>query len=116
MELVPREVRIYEDGKGERPFESWLGRLRDGKSRAIIRERIARLTLGNFGDCKPVGGEVFELRVAFGPGFRVYYGLDGKRIVVLLCGGDKRSQAGDIKAAKAHWKEYMRLTRDAKRI
>ncbi|MGA3097402.1 MAG: type II toxin-antitoxin system RelE/ParE family toxin [Bryobacteraceae bacterium] len=60
---------------------------------------------------KPVGDEVFELRVAFGPGFRIYYGLDGKRIVVLLCGGDKRSQKADIKAAKAYWEQYKRLTR-----
>jgi putative addiction module killer protein len=79
----------------------------------MIRERVARLALGNFGDSKPVGDEVFELRLAFGPGFRIYYGLEGKRIVVLLCGGDKRSQAADIGAAKAHWKEYKRLTRNA---
>jgi len=57
------------------------------------------------------GDEVFELRVAFGPGFRIYYGLDGKRIVVLLRGGDKRSQKADIKAAKAYWEQYKRLTR-----
>lgn len=77
----------------------------------MIRERIARLTLGNFGDSKSVGDEVFELRVAFGPGFRVYYGLDGKRIVVLLCGGDKRSQQAYIAAAKAYWGHYKGLTR-----
>jgi putative addiction module killer protein len=60
-----------------------------------------------------VGDEVFELRVAFGPGFRIYYGLEGKRIVVLLCGGDKRSQTADIRTAKADWIEYKRLTKDA---
>ena len=79
MGPIPREVRLYEDGMGKCPFDAWLGRLRDAKSRAIVRERIARLTLGNFGDSKPVGDEVFELRVDFGPGFRIYYGLDGKR-------------------------------------
>jgi putative addiction module killer protein len=116
MESVPREVRLYEDGKGKCPFDAWLQGLRDAKSRALVRERVARLTLGNFGDCKPVGDDVFELRVAFGPGFRIYYGLDGKRIVVLLCGGDKRSQTADIRAAKAHWKEYKRLTKNAERV
>jgi putative addiction module killer protein len=72
MELVPREVRIYEGGKGKCPFDAWIDRLRDARSRAIIRERIARLTLGSFGDSKPVGDGVFELRVTFGPGFRIY--------------------------------------------
>jgi putative addiction module killer protein len=79
----------------------------------MIRERMSRLALGNFGDSKSMGDEVFELRLAFGPGFRIYYGLDGKRIVALLCGGNKRSQAAYIGAAKAHWKEYKRLTRNA---
>jgi putative addiction module killer protein len=111
MDPIPREVRLCQGGKGECPFDAWLSRLRDAKGRAIIRERIARLTLGNFGDAKPVGDGVFELRVAFGPGLRIYYGLDGERIVVLLCGGDKRSQKADIKAAKACWEQYKRLTR-----
>ena len=116
MGPVPREVRVYQDRARRRPFEAWLERLKDAKTRAIIRERIARLMLGNTGDTKPVGEGVLELRVDFGPGYRVYYAQDGKRIVVLLCGGDKRSQASDIRNAKEYWKDYRRLTRNAERI
>jgi putative addiction module killer protein len=109
VEPVPREVRLYADAKGRSPFETWLNGLRDLKARAIIRERIARLMLGNFGDAKAIGEGVFEMRVAFGPGYRIYYAEDGKRIVVLLCGGTKGSQAADISQAKVCWHEYKRL-------
>ena len=95
--------------KGRCPFGVWLNGLRDLKVRAIIRERIARLMLGNFGDAKAIGEGVFEMRVVFGPGYRMYYAEDGKRIVVLLCGGTKRSQAADIGRAKIRWHEYKRL-------
>jgi putative addiction module killer protein len=76
--------------KGRCPFEVWLNGLRDLKARAIIRERIARLMLGNFGDAMAIGEGVLEMRVALGPGYRIYCAEDGKRIVVLLCGGSKR--------------------------
>ena len=109
MEPVPREVRLYADAKGRCPFEVWLNGLRDLTARAIIRERIARLMLGNFGDAKAIGEGVFEMRVAFGPGYRIYCAEDGKRFVVLLCGGSKRSQAADIGRAKICWNEYKRL-------
>jgi putative addiction module killer protein len=69
VEPVPREVRLYADAKGRSPFETWLNGLRDLKAKAIIRERIARLMLGNFGDAKAIGEGVFEMRVAFGPGY-----------------------------------------------
>jgi putative addiction module killer protein len=69
VEPVPREVRLYADARGRCPFESWLNGLRDSKARAIIRERIARLMLGNFGDAKAIGDGVFEMRVTFGPGY-----------------------------------------------
>ncbi len=87
-------------------FLEWLLGLRDIKARAIIRARINRLELGNFGDCKSVGGGVLELRIAFGPGYRVYLGRNGKTIVVLLCGGDKGSQSKDVSNARILWKEY----------
>lgn len=73
---------------------------------AVIRARINRLELGNFGDCKSVGAGVLELRVSFGPGYRVYFGRDGNTVVVLLYGGDKGSQTRDILKAKLFWKEY----------
>ena len=63
--------------------------------------------VGNFGDCKSVGGGVEELRIDFGPGYRVYYGREGALVVVLLCGGSKKSQARDIVTAQRQWKEYL---------
>lgn len=68
---------------------------------------LARLTQGNYGDCEPVGEGVSELRMLFGPGYRVYFGEDEHNVVVLLCGGDKGSQDQDIREAKACWKEYL---------
>ena len=90
---------------GREPFEEWLDSLRDKKAQAIILERLNRLRLGNFGDCRHLGEGVYELRMHYGPGYRVYFGdLDGE-IVILLCGGSKRSQRQDIKRAKEYWQE-----------
>jgi len=87
---VPKEigVRVYARSDGAEPYTAWETGLRDRKARAKIRARIGRLRLGNFGDSKRVG-EVFELRIHVGPGYRVYYGREGNTIVILLCGGDK---------------------------
>lgn len=74
-------------------------------ARARIRARIGRLRLGHFGDAKQVG-EVFELRIDAGPGYRVYYGREGDAVVILLCGGDEGSQERDIERAEAHWRDY----------
>ncbi|MGB6450704.1 MAG: type II toxin-antitoxin system RelE/ParE family toxin [Steroidobacteraceae bacterium] len=80
-------------------FESWFASLRDGQAQARINARIRRLSLGNPGDVKPVGSGVSELRIDYGPGYRVYYFERRGVLVVLLCGGDKRTQAADIKRA-----------------
>jgi len=87
-------------------FREWLNRLDDVKTRARIDARLLRARLGNLGDAKSVGGGVYELRLAFGPGYRIYFGLDGPRILVLLVGGDKGSQRADIKWAKLYWEDY----------
>lgn len=81
-------------------FNAWMRGLRDAQGRAVIARRIERMAAGNFGDHKSVGGGVSELRVPFGPGYRVYYTLRGKELVVLLCGGDKGSQHRDISRAR----------------
>ena len=81
-------------------FLEWIGALRDAQARAHIAKRIDRIALGNFGDSKPVGNGVSELRFTFGPGYRVYYTRRGDVVVILLCGGDKGSQERDIKRAK----------------
>lgn len=107
MEALLNEIEIYLTPQGRAPFSDWLNSLRDAKARAKIRVRLGRLTLGNFGDCKFVGDGVFELRIDFGPGYRVYYGLSGEHVVLLLCGGDKGSQQKDIKKAKNYWQDYF---------
>jgi putative addiction module killer protein len=89
-------------------FETWFSKLRDRQAQARINARIRRLSLGNPGDVRPVGSGVSELRVDYGPGYRVYFLRRGDILAVLLCGGDKRSQDADIKRAieiAKHWKE-----------
>ena len=81
-------------------FSDWLKALKDKKSRSIILARVRRLAFGNLGDVAPIGGGLSELRIHFGPGYRVYFRQRGDVLIVLLCGGDKRSQARDIENAK----------------
>lgn len=103
----PKIVVIYEDAAGHKPFTEWLEDLRDRKGRERIMTRIARLAQGNYGDCEPVGEGVSELRMFFGPGYRVYIGEAENQIVVLLCGGKKNTQKQDIETAKMYWKEFQ---------
>ncbi|ARO56585.1 conserved protein of unknown function [Methylorubrum extorquens] len=86
-------------------FQTWIDDLRDVRAVARIAKRIDRLALGNPGDVKPVGDGVSEMRIDYGPGYRIYFTAQGKQIVILLCGGDKSSQERDIRAAKALAKE-----------
>ena len=99
-------IEIFETTSGKRPFSKWLTDLKDLNGRAKIRVRLDRVRLGNFGQCEPVGDGVSELKVNYGPGYRVYFGLKGKRIVLLLCGGSKRTQSKDISNAIAFFKEF----------
>ena len=80
-------------------FAEWIDNLRDIRARARIQARIERLTMGNAGDVKPVGAGVSELRIHYGPGYRVYFMQRGRELIILLAGGDKRTQAKDIKTA-----------------
>lgn len=100
-------VREYLTEAGRRPFAEWLNALRDRSANQMVLARIARLQAGNRGDWKPVGEGVFELRINRGPGYRVYCGQDGDTLVLLLCAGDKRSQAKDIDRAKTYWIDYL---------
>ncbi|MFT3905162.1 MAG: type II toxin-antitoxin system RelE/ParE family toxin [Steroidobacteraceae bacterium] len=87
-------------------FRAWFEALADRQAKARIDARIRRVSLGNFGAAKGVGSSVSELRIDHGPGYRVYYARHGRSVVLLLCGGDKRTQAADIKRAidlAAHW-------------
>ena len=98
----------YITENGENPFHKWLNSLKDRAARARIRVRLNRIRLGNFGDCKLVGKGVNELRVDYGPGYRVYYGKFKTTIVILLCGGSKTSQSKDIQLAQTYWADFKR--------
>lgn len=113
--MAPKELRIYETADGKRPFDDWLDRLRDKTTVARITSRLNRVVLGNFGDAKPVGDGVSELRLDFGSGYRVYFSLEGDAIVLLLCGGDKSSQDKDVRTAKAYLDDYRRRGRGKKK-
>ena len=102
----PKQVVVFADKNGHEPFTEWLEALRDLKGKQRLQARLRRLEQGLYGDCEPVGEGVFELRMFFGPGYRVYFGEEANNIVILLCGGDKSTQKRDIDDAKAHWKEY----------
>jgi putative addiction module killer protein len=100
------EIQTYETADGKRPFSEWLKNLKDIQVKTKIRIRLDRLAMGNFGECKPVGDSVSELKMDFGPGYRIYFGKIGKTCVLLLSGGIKRTQVNDIKKAKAFFADY----------
>ena len=102
----PREIEAYRTQNGREPFTEWFNAVRDTRTQNRIRGRLDRLEKGNFGDCQSVGGGVFELRLPFGAGYRIYFGEVDRTIVLLLCGGDKASQVQDIERAKTYWREY----------
>ena len=103
---TPKEVVAFRARDGQVPFEDWLNDLKDKRAVARVLARLARVRQGNLGDCKPVGEGVSELRVDYGPGYRVYFGQKGRTLVVLLCGGDKRTQDRDIRLARQFWREF----------
>jgi putative addiction module killer protein len=99
-------VIVYADNKGKEPFSNWLTGLSDARIRRRVIMRLRRIEQGHFGDCKHLQDNVFELRLFFGPGYRIYLGKDGDKLVVLLCGGDKSTQQKDIFKALNFWNEY----------
>lgn len=108
--MKERDLREYLTETGRNPFREWLHSLRDIQARARIRVRLNRVRLGNLGDCKAVGEGVLELKMDFGPGYRVYLGQVGDALVILLCGGDKQTQQRDIATAKLYWQSYKQRT------
>ena len=107
-EATARELEIYFTEEGRAPFTEWLESFRDTRVRVRIRTRLNRIRLGNFGDSARVGEGVQELRIDFGPGYRVYFGQTGTKVVLLLCGGDKSTQTQDILQAKSYWKDHQK--------
>lgn len=105
------EIRHYRTPSGKDPYQQWLDKLKDMKGRVVIQRRVDRLIAGNFGDHKFCENGVWEVRIDFGPGYRVYYAQDEKTIILLLCGGSKRTQAADVKEAVRYWHDYQRRQR-----
>ena len=101
------ELQRYRTAAGRVPFSEWLGAL-DVSTAARVSSYVDRMKAGNFGGSKPVGQGVSELKIDFGPGYRVYYILDGGTVVILLCGGDKGSQRTDIRRAQGFAADYRR--------
>jgi putative addiction module killer protein len=106
MEATPRKAINYRMRDGREPFNEWLLELKDIAAKVAIAKRIQRVELGNFGDCEPLAEGILELRIHVGPGYRVYLGQEGKMLVILLCGGKKRTQKEDIKLARKYWADY----------
>ncbi|MHB1796333.1 MAG: type II toxin-antitoxin system RelE/ParE family toxin [Acidobacteriaceae bacterium] len=104
------EIRRYVTPAGKDVVGEWLAGLKDVRARAKIAVRIDRMALGNFGDCKPLGQGVYELRIDWGPGYRMYYAMFGSTCVLLLCGGDKRKQSADIERARTYLADYLERT------
>ena len=104
--VVPREVLHFKTSDGRDPFEEWLNGLKDMRAWARIEQRINRVRMGNFGVYASLGDDVYELKIDYGPGYRIYFGQDDGAVVLLLCGGDKSTQRADIKQAKAYWHIY----------
>lgn len=96
----------YQTSDKRVPYQDWLDTVRNPVAFAAVQLRVDRLERGLFGDCAPVGEGVWELRIDTGAGYRVYYGRSGKQVVLLLCGGDKRTQKADIRRAKEYWKDH----------
>lgn len=100
------KIEVYKTASGKQPFNNWLNKIKETHTKARILSRIDRLKLGNFGDCKALDGGLYELRIHYGPGMRVYYAKIEKMIVLLLCGGNKGSQKRDIRRANLYLEDY----------
>jgi putative addiction module killer protein len=106
-------VREYLTRDGSNPFREWLGTL-DIAVRARVQARVLRFELGNLGDHKSVGSGVWEARLAFGPGYRIYFGKDEESVILLLLGGAKATQRRDIRRAQEFWRDYLEAKRHGK--
>ena len=99
------EIREYVDESGKSPYAIWHDRL-NARAAVKVSTALYRLEQGNFSKTKGVGAGIFEYKIDFGPGYRIYFGKDGERIVIILGGSTKKRQKQDINAAKVHWQDY----------
>ncbi len=110
MEIHPYTIEYYLTANNKKPFKEWMDGL-DRVTRAKIRVRLDRVSLGNLGRNRHVGEGVYELKIDYGPGYRVYYALNGKTVILLLLGGDKSTQEKDIQQAKYFWTDHKERNR-----
>jgi putative addiction module killer protein len=106
--MSPIDIFQYETPSGKSPYREWFLSLKDGMVRSRIRARVDRLALGNPGDHKFLGEGIYELRLDFGPGYRIYYAHVKAVVVLLLCGGDKSTQASDVRQAREYLNDFRR--------
>ena len=106
MQTDSIQIHLYDAKKGKVPFAKWLDALKDIKGRAAVHKRLARIRLGHIGDYRSIGHDVYEIRIHYGPGYRVYFGFESEKVIILLFGGDKGSQKRDVKKAKKYWEDY----------
>lgn len=106
MQIKQRVVDYYKTPTGKEPAKEWLSSVKDMLTQAILYKRIRQAGLGQFGKTRNVGDGVWELKIDYGPGYRVYYGIHGDKLILILMAGSKRTQTGDIKKARAYWIEW----------
>lgn len=106
MQTFPYEIDYYKTADVKAPFKEWLESLRDVNGRAKVRVRLDRTRLGNLGDHEPVDEGVWELRIDYGPGYRVYFAKEGNKLILLLIGGDKDTQRRDIVQATGYLQDH----------
>lgn len=107
MQAKARIVEYFTGPAGKQPVRDWLNGIKDKVTQAIIYKRIRQAGLGNFGKCRSIGNGVHELKIDYGPGFRVYFGIHKDEVILLLMGGNKGTQASDIGKARANWKLWQ---------
>ncbi len=99
-------IEVYRDNRGREPANIWINSIKDRELKARIDNKLRKLKIGNFGDCKSVEGPIFEIRLRFGSGYRIYFAKKPNTIILFLCAGDKKTQSRDIKKAKKYWDNY----------
>jgi len=104
---IQKQLKIYVTRNGRKSFVEWLEAIKNKNDRYRIKERLDRVALGNMGDCKRLSGGISELRLHFGPGYRIYFGEENNMIILLLCGGNKSTQKKNIKTAMSYWADYL---------
>jgi putative addiction module killer protein len=101
------DIQTYRTDDDAEPYVAWLGALPDRQAKARIVVRVSRMAGGNLGDVKSVGDGVWEARIDYGPSYRLYYAQAGRRLILLLIGGDKRTQQSDIAKAHGYWNNWQ---------